>query len=59
MKNLCNIPKYIAIRLRGICDDDVMLVFDKISLILKLNVITREHMSSTFTQKFSVIRNKE
>ena len=34
-------------------------MFDKRSLIPKLNIIATEHKSSTVKQQFSVIRNKK
>ena len=37
----------------------MILIFDKRSLIPKLNVIAREHKSSTVKQQFSVVGNKK
>ena len=55
-KNISNIPKDIALRLRRICGDDV--TFDKRSSEYQNYLIAREHKPSTVKRQFSEVRNK-
>ena len=55
-KNICNIPRGIALRLRRICDDEE--TFEKRSPEYQNYLIARDHKPSIVKKQFSEVKKK-